>query len=130
MESFFVYASFSSFVYTTFITTTYNNVDAFFFYIVRNYFLLTSTTITYTSIRHRILMQRSKHRSSGTSFLFAFLDFYVFHSLIYSLSLSFSFVPYIHFLVEIGKKGFFLSKNHLLCNCALSTFLIDTLLGL
>ena len=101
----------------------YNNVDAFFFYIVRNYFLLTNSTITYTLKRHRILSQCSEQRNSGASFLFAFLDFYVFHSFIYSLSLSFSFVPYIHFLVEIGKKGFFLSKNHLcyiIARCPLS----------
>ena len=63
--------------------------------------------------------------STEVAVLASFLRFwtFIFHSLIYSLSLSFSFVPYIHFLVEIGKKGFFLSKNHLcyiIARCPLS----------
>ena len=95
----------------------YNNVDAFFFYIVRNYFLLSNTTITYTLKRHRILMQCSKHRSSGVSFLFCVLDFY---SLSHSFSLLHSIYP---FSGWNRQKGFLLSKNHLyyiIARCPLS----------
>ena len=102
----------------------YNNVDAFFFYIVRNYFLLTNSTITYTLKRHRILSQCSEQRNSGASFLFAFLDFY---SLTHIFSLPFSL--YLSLLFHISnsgcdkQKGFFLSKNHLcyiIARCPLS----------
>ena len=111
-------ASFSSFVSTTFTTCTTTHSLC----IVRScvsYSPPTPPLDIYLNKRHRILCCIQDERSAYPSPILVLALFY----------LSLSFHLYIH-LLWLWKESILPSKNHLLNNCALSTFLIDTLLGL
>ena len=95
----------------------YNNVDAFFFYIVRNYFLLTSTPLRILWKGTEFLCNVVCIEIAAPASFFAFLDFY-------TLSLIFSLLRSIYPFSGCNKqKGFLLPKNHLyyiIARCPLS----------